>query len=339
MESKTEEELSGLERAAVLLLSLGEDAAAEVMKHLAPREVQRLGAAMAKLRKVSPTEAHEVIRSFREQIELQTTLGLGANEFLKGALTKALGGDRAAALVERILHGGESNGLENLKWLEPRAIAELIKLEHPQVIALVLSYLDADQAGEVLQFLPQRTAGEALLRLAALDSLQPNALKELNDALEELLSGEQQSVQVSAMGGPKVAAEILNRLDTSLANAILELLRTQDEELANKVQEQMFVFDDLINVDDRSIQVMLREISSETLILALKGANAQLREKFLRNMSKRAAEMLRDDMEAKGPVRLSEVEAAQKEILQIATRLEAAGQIQLGGGGAEALVG
>lgn len=270
---------------------------------------------------------------------MQTTLGLGANEFLKGALTKALGGDRAAALIERILHGGESNGLENLKWLEPRAIAELIKLEHPQVIALVLSYLDADQAGEVLQFLPQRTAGEALLRLAALDSLQPNALKELNDALEELLSGEQQSVQVSAMGGPKVAAEILNRLDTTLSNAILELLRTQDEELANKVQEQMFVFDDLINVDDRSIQVMLREISSETLILALKGANAQLREKFLRNMSKRAAEMLRDDMEAKGPVRLSEVEAAQKEILQIATRLEAAGQIQLGGGGAEALVG
>ena len=335
----SEEDLKGLDRAAVLLLSLGEDQAAEVMKHLAPREVQRLGVAMSRLGRVSTDQAHSVMREFRDNLERQTSLGLGADQFLRSALTKALGGDRANSLIERILHGGESTGLENLKWLEPRAIAELIKLEHPQVVALVLSYIDPDQASEVLNFLPERQASEAMLRLANLDGLQPSALRELNDALDELLSGDSQSVQVSAMGGPKVAADILNRLETSLSNGIMDHMRSQDEGLAGRVQEQMFVFDDLINVDDRSMQTMLREISSETLILALKGANAPLREKFLGNMSKRAAEMLRDDMEAKGPVRLAEVEAAQKEILQVATRLEAAGQIQLGGGGAEAMVG
>jgi flagellar motor switch protein FliG len=330
--------LKGLERAAVLLLSLGEDQAAEVMKHLAPREVQRLGLAMSKLGRVGTDQAHDVMREFRDKLEKNTSLGMGADQFLRGALTKALGGERANSLIERILHGGDSTGLENLKWLEPRAVAELIKLEHPQVVALVLSYIEPEQASEVLHFLPERQASEAVLRLANLDGLQPAALRELNEALDELLSGDSQSVQVSATGGPKVAAEILNRLDTSLSNNIMEHMRSQDEGLATKVQEQMFVFDDLINIDDRSMQTMLREISSETLILALKGSNAGLKEKFLGNMSKRAGEMLRDDMEAKGPVRLTEVEAAQKEILLIATRLESAGQIQLGGGGAEALV-
>lgn len=332
-------DIKGLDRAAVLLLSLGEDQAAEVMKHLAPREVQRLGVAMSKLGRVSAGQAHDVMREFRDRLEQQTALGLGADQFLRSALTKALGGDRANSLIERILHGGDSSGLENLKWLEPRAVAELIKLEHPQVIALVLSYIEPEQASEVLHFLPERQASEAVLRLANLDGLQPAALRELNEALDELLSGDSQSVQVTATGGPKVAADILNRLETSLSNGIMDHMRSQDEALAGKVQEQMFVFDDLVNVDDRSMQTMLREISSEVLILALKGANPGLREKFLGNMSKRAAEMLRDDMEAKGPVKLSEVEGAQKEILQIASRLEAAGQIQLGSGGGEALVG
>ena len=332
-------DFSGLDRAAVLLLSLGEDQAAEIMRHLGPREVQRLGVAMSKLSRVSADQAHAVMREFRDKLEQQTALGLGANEFLRGALTKALGGERANSLIERILHGGESSGLENLKWLEPRAIAELIKLEHPQVVALVLANIEPEQAGEVLHFLTERQAGEAMLRLAALDGLQPGALRELNEVLEEQLSGDSQSVQVSAVGGPKVTAEILNRVETALSSSIMEHLRSQDEELATKVQDQMFVFDDLINVDDRSLQTMLREISSETLILALKGTNNALKEKFLSNMSKRASEMLRDDMEAKGPVKLTEVEGAQKEILQIASRLEAAGQIQLGSGGGEQLVG
>lgn len=332
-------DFSGLDRAAVLLLSLGEDQAAEIMRHLGPREVQRLGVAMSKLSRVSADQAHAVMREFREKIEQQTALGLGSNEFLRGALTKALGGERANSLIERILHGGESNGLENLKWLEPRAIAELIKLEHPQVVALVLASIEPEQAGEVLHFLTERQASEAMLRLAALDGLQPSALRELNEVLEEQLSGDSQSVQVSAVGGPKVTAEILNRVETALSSSIMEHLRSQDEELATKVQDQMFVFDDLINVDDRSLQTMMREISSETLILALKGTNNALKEKFLSNMSKRASEMLRDDMEAKGPVKLTEVEVAQKEILQIASRLEAAGQIQLGSGGGEQLVG
>ncbi|OZB73937.1 MAG: flagellar motor switch protein FliG, partial [Thiomonas sp. 14-64-326] len=262
-------DFSGLDRAAVLLLSLGEDQAAEIMRHLGPREVQRLGVAMSKLNRVSADQAHAVMREFREKIEQQTALGLGSNEFLRGALTKALGGERANSLIERILHGGESNGLENLKWLEPRAIAELIKLEHPQVVALVLANIEPEQAGEVLHFLTERQAGEAMLRLAALDGLQPSALRELNEVLEEQLSGDSQSVQVSSVGGPKVTAEILNRVETALSSSIMEHLRSQDEELATKVQDQMFVFDDLINVDDRSLQTMMREISSETLILAL----------------------------------------------------------------------
>ena len=334
-----EGDISGVERGAILLLSLGEDDAAAVMQHLSPREVQKLGAAMARMSRVSADQAHDVLKDFRQRLENQTVLGLGADQFVRTALTKALGQERANSLIERILHGGESSGLENLKWMEPRAVADLIKLEHPQVIALILAYIDAEQAGEVLQCLPQRTAAEAVLRLANLDSLQPGALKELNDMLEEQLAGDSHSIQVSSMGGPKTAANILNRMETGLANTILEDLRAQDEEIAGKIQDQMFVFEDLINVDDRSIQTLLREVSSETLLMALKGANPNLKEKFFNNMSKRAAEMLRDDLEAKGPVKLSDVEAAHKEILQTATRLEAAGQIQLGsGGGAEALV-
>ena len=331
-------DLNGIDRSAILLLSLGEDEAAEVMRHLGAREVQKLGAAMARMSHVSTDQAQTVLSDFRSRLERQTSLGVGSDQYIRAMLNKALGADKASTLIDRILHGGDSSGLENLKWMDARSIADLIKLEHPQVLAMILAYMEPEQAGEVIHHLPERLVSEAMMRLASLETVQPAAIRELNDILEEQLSGETQSLQVASLGGPKAAAEVLNRLETSLSGSILEKMRENDSELAEKVQEKMFVFDDLIKLDDRSLQVLLREIPSEGFVTALKGASPGLREKFFTNMSKRAAEMMRDDLEAKGPVRVSEVEAAQKSILQIATRLDAAGQISLGSGSSEAMV-
>lgn len=332
------QDLDGIDRSAILLLSLGEDEAAEVMRHLGPREVQKLGAAMARLSHVSTDQAQMVLADFRSRLERQTSLGVGSDQYIRAMLNKALGADKAGTLIERILHGGDTSGLENLKWMDARSIADLIKLEHPQVLAMILAYMEPEQAGEVIHHLPERLVSEAMMRLASLETVQPAAIRELNEILEEQLSGESQSLQVASLGGPKAAAEVLNRLETSLSGSILEKMRENDSELAEKVQEKMFVFDDLIKLDDRSLQVLLREVPSEGFVTALKGASPGLREKFFTNMSKRAAEMMRDDLEAKGPVRVSEVESAQKAILQIATRLDAAGQISLGGGSGEAMV-
>ena len=331
-------DLNGIDRSAILLLSLGEDEAAEVMRHLGPREVQKLGAAMARMSHVSTDQAQTVLSDFRSRLERQTSLGVGSDQYIRAMLNKALGADKASTLIDRILHGGDSSGLENLKWMDARSIADLIKLEHPQVLAMILAYMEPEQAGEVIHHLPERLVSEAMMRLASLETVQPAAIRELNDILEEQLSGETQSLQVASLGGPKAAAEVLNRLETSLSGSILEKMRENDSELAEKVQEKMFVFDDLIKLDDRSLQVLLREIPSEGFVTALKGASPGLREKFFANMSKRAAEMMRDDLDAKGPVRVSEVETAQKAILQIATRLDAAGQINLGNGSSEAMV-
>ena len=332
------QDLDGIDRSAILLLSLGEDEAAEVMRHLGPREVQKLGAAMARLSHVSTDQAQMVLADFRSRLERQTSLGVGSDQYIRAMLNKALGADKAGTLIDRILHGGDTSGLENLKWMDARSIADLIKLEHPQVLAMILAYMEPEQAGEVIHHLPERLVSEAMMRLASLETVQPAAIRELNEILEEQLSGESQSLQVASLGGPKAAAEVLNRLETSLPGSILEKMRENDSELAEKVQEKMFVFDDLIKLDDRSLQVLLREVPSEGFVTALKGASPGLREKFFTNMSKRAAEMMRDDLEAKGPVRVSEVESAQKAILQIATRLDAAGQISLGGGSGEAMV-
>ncbi|MHB1280879.1 MAG: flagellar motor switch protein FliG [Acidithiobacillus sp.] len=331
-------DLNGIDRSAILLLSLGEDEAAEVMRHLGPREVQKLGAAMARMSHVSTDQAQTVLADFRLRLERQTSLGVGSDQYIRSMLTKALGADKAGTLIDRILHGGDANGLENLKWMDARSIADLIKLEHPQVLAMILAYMEPEQAGEVIHYLPERLVGEAMMRLASLETVQPAAIRELNEILEEQLSGESQSLQVASLGGLKAAADVLNRLETSLSTSILDKMRENDGELAEKVQEKMFVFDDLIKLDDRSLQVLLREIPSEGFVSALKGASPALREKFFANMSKRAAEMMRDDLEAKGPVRVSEVETAQKAILQIATRLDAAGQISLGAGNSEAML-
>ena len=243
--------------------------------------------------------------------------------------------DKAGSVIDRILMGHDSKGLETLKWMEPRSVAELIRLEHPQIIAIILSYLEADNSAEIFTALPENMQTDIMMRISTLDGVQPSALNELDEMLEKQFAGGSDSLKSSGMGGLKTAANMLNFVDTTAENRLMEGIKEVDEELGQSIQDLMFVFDNLADVEDRGIQSLLREISSENLIVALKGADSVVSEKILKNMSKRAAEMLRDDLEAKGPVRLSEVEAAQKEILSIARRMAESGEISLGGSGDE----
>jgi len=326
----------GITKSAMLLLTIGEDEAAEVLKHLGPREVQKLGAAMAALKSVPRSQVEAVVDEFYEQTQLGTPV-TADEEYIRGMLTKALGDDRAANLISRILQGGDTAGIESLKWMDAPTVAELIKNEHPQIIATILVHLEFDHGGEILKHFTERLRNDVLLRIATLDGVQPTALQELNDALTRILSGSA-NIKKTAMGGVRTAAEILNFVGTAHETAIIDNVREYDPDLAQKIIDEMFVFDNLIDVDDRGIQLLLREIQSESLILALKGANEAMREKVFKNMSQRAAEMLREDLESKGPVRLSEVEREQKEILKIARRLADEGQIQLGGKGEDEYV-
>ncbi|WP_430733423.1 flagellar motor switch protein FliG [Ectothiorhodospira lacustris] len=329
--------MSGPDRAAVFLMSLGEESAAQVLKHMGPKEVQRIGTAMASLTNVSKKEVGEVLDDFIAVVEEQTALGMGSDEYIRSVLTSALGKDKADGVIDRILLGRNSKGLESLKWMDPRAVAEVIRLEHPQIIAIVLSYLDPDHAAAVLSFLPDRTQPDILMRIATLDGVQPAALMELDDILERQFAGNM-NVKSSSVGGVKSAASILNFMDSAKEGMIMDKVRDLDEGLGQKIQDLMFVFSNLVDVDDRGIQSLLREVSTDSLVLALKGADDAVKDKILRNMSKRAAEMLQDDLEAKGPVRLSEVEVAQKEILSIARRMAESGEIVLGNKGSEQMV-
>ncbi|MCA1804810.1 MAG: flagellar motor switch protein FliG [Xanthomonadaceae bacterium] len=329
--------MNGTERAAVLLLSLGESQASEVLKHMGPKEVQRIGSAMAMLKNVSRDSVNHVLENFVETVQQQTALGVGTEEYLRKVMIQALGEDKASGLMDRIMMGSSTKGLEALKWMDARAVAELIRLEHPQIQAIVLSYLDADHAAEVLSFFSERVRPDVLLRIATLESIQPQAIKELDEIMERQFSGNQ-NVQSSTVGGVKAAANILNFVDTAIEGEVMEMIKDVDAELGQQIQDLMFVFDNLIEVDDRGMQQLLREVSSDTLILALKGADETMREKIFSNMSKRAAEIMRDDLENKGPVRLSEVESAQKEILAIARRMADSGEIALGGKGGEQYV-
>jgi len=324
--------LSGAERAAVFLMSLGENEAAEVMKHLGPREVQQLGVAMSGMENVTRDKVNEVIGDFVHTVEEQTALGIGNTDYVRSVLVKALGEDRAGGIIDRILMGGNTRGLEQLKWLDPKTIAEMIRLEHPQIIAIVLAYLDSDQAAQVLNFLPERNRHDIVMRVATLEGIQPAALKELDEIMERQFSGKQR-IKSSSIGGAQAAANMLNFLESSAESQIMEQISDIDNDLSDRIQDLMFVFEDLGEVDDRSVQMLLREIGTDVLVMALKGADESVKEKFFRNVSKRAGEMLRDDLEAKGPVRVSEVEGAQKEILAVARRMADEGQIALGGGG------
>ncbi len=329
---KPKVKLRYVDQAAILLMSLGEADAAEILKHMGPKEVQRIGAAMTQLQNVQQAEVQSVLTNFLDEVRTLTGLGVGADNYIRKMLVTALGEDKANSLIDRILIGGNTTGLDTLKWMEARSVADIIRNEHPQIQAIVIAYLDSDQSAEILGYFPEKVRLDIMMRVASLDTVQPSALQELNDILEKQFSGNAAS-QTKAMGGYKVAAEIMNNLDGSVEAELMEGIKEIDEDLGNKIQDLMFVFENLKEVDDRGIQALLREVSSDVLVVALKGADDELKEKIFKNMSKRAAELLRDDLETKPPMRLADVEAAQKEILITARRMADAGEIMLGGGG------
>ncbi|MEH8021288.1 flagellar motor switch protein FliG [Rheinheimera metallidurans] len=329
--------LDGVEKAAILLLSLSEEDAAQILKHLEPKQVQKVGLAMAQMTDLNQAKISAVHRLFIEQIQNFSTIGFQSEEFIKRALTAALGEEKAANLIDQIVMGGGAKGLDSLKWMDSKQVANIIRNEHPQIQTIVLSYLEPEQSAEILSQFPEKVRLDLTMRIANLEEVQPAALQELNEIMEKQFAG-QAGTQTAKMGGLKAAADILNYMDTNLEGQLMDSIREHDEEMAQQIQDLMFVFENLIDVDDRGIQVLLREIQQDVLMKALKGTDENLKEKIFKNMSKRAAELLQDDLEAMGPVRVSDVEAAQKEILSTARRLSDAGEIMLGSGGGDDFV-
>jgi len=327
----------GLTDSAILLLSLGEEEAAEVFKHLGAKEAQKIGHTMTRLGAITKDKMQEVLGRFHARAEQETSIGTDADGYVRSVLTKALGDDKGTLLLDRILQGGDASGIESLKWMDPASVAELIRNEHPQIVASILIHLESDHAAGILRHLTDRVRNDVLLRIATLDGIQPTALRELNDVLAKMLAGSD-NLKKSALGGVSAAANILNYLGTSVEADVLDAVREHDEELAQKIVDQMFVFENLLEIDDRGIQALLREVQADTLIVALRGANEALLEKIMKNMSTRAADLLRDDLDAKGPVRVSDVEAQQKEILKIARRMADDGTIMLGNKGDEQFI-
>ena len=316
-------------------MSLNEQDAASIIRHLDPKQVQRVGGTMASMKNLNQDKVSSVHRLFLEEIQKYTSIGMGSEDFVRNALVAALGEDKANNLVDQILMGSGSRGLDSLKWMDPRQVASIILNEHPQIQTIVLSYLEPEQSAEILSQFPERVRLDLMMRIANLEEVQPAALHELNDIMEKQFAG-QAGAQAAKMGGLKAAAEIMNYLDNNVEGLLMDQIRENDEETATQIQDLMFVFDTLIEVDDRGIQILLRDVPQELLQKALKGADDMLRDKFYNNMSKRAGEMLQEDLEAMGPIRVADVEAAQKEILSIARRLSDLGEVVLtGNGGAD----
>lgn len=327
----------GLQDAAILMMSLGEAEASEVFKHLSPKEVQRLGEAIAKTKTISRDRVDDVIERFTGVAAAQSLLVSDSGDYVRNVLKLALGDDKATLLIDRILQGGDVSGIESLKWMEPSSVAELLRNEHPQIVAAILVHLDFDQAADVLKFFVERQRNEVMLRVATMEGIQPNALKDLNEVLFKVLAGGDK-VRKASLGGIKTAAEMINLMGAAIEGTVIESIRNHDPDLAQKIVDKMFVFDDVLKLDDKAIQMILKEVASDALIVALKGAQPELKEKFLANMSTRAAETLREDLESRGPMRLSEVEAQQKEILKTIRRLADEGTIVIGGGGDDAMI-
>lgn len=324
--------MNGTQRAALLLLSLGEKEAGEVLKFMGAREVQRLGAAMATLGNVTREQADSVLDGFITEVEDQTAFGVGTQDYVRKVLSNAFGAAKANAFVDRILVGQDAKGLDALKWMSSREVAEIIDGEHPQIIAIVIAYLDSEQAAEVVELLPEDQRSEVIMRIARLSDVQQSALAEIESLIANK-SADATTSNAAKVGGSKVAANIINSLETARGEAILDSISARNEQLSDSIREMMFVFDTLLKVDDRGMQALLREVSNDLLVVALKGCDPAVRDKILSNMSKRASTLLREDMEARGPIKLSEVEQAQKEIIEIARRLAESGDIALGGGG------
>ena len=327
----------GVQNAAIFLMSLGEEEAAEVFKHLSPKEVQKLGETIARTRGITHEKVEDVILKFTGEAKSQSLLVTDTDNYVRSVLKRALGDDKASLLIDRILQGGDVSGIESLKWMDPLSVAELLRNEHPQILAAILVHLDFDQTAGVLKNFTERTRNEVMLRIATLEGIQPTALKDLNEVLYKVLAGGDK-IRKTSLGGVKTAAEIINLMGSAVETGVIESIREHDPDLAQKIMDKMFTFEDLLKLDDKSVQMVLKEVASETLVLSLKGASQELRDKVLANMSSRAADSMREDLESRGPVRLSEVEAQQKEILKIVRRLTDEGQIVIGGGGDDAMV-
>lgn len=327
----------GIRKSAVLLMSLGEEHAASVLKLLPQSAVQTLGEAMANLSQVKRSEVNEVLEEFHIETEQYSALHLGSGSYLRAVLNNALGTDRAADVLDTIFQADESaSGIDRLNQLEATEVVELIRDEHPQIITTLLVHMERGKAADVLAQLPERVRHDAILRVATFGGVQPAALKELTDVLGDMLGG--QGVKRSRLGGVRAAAEIVNMMGSAQEESVIKHVREHDEVLAQKMIDEMFLFENLLDLEDRGIQLLLKEVESESLTIALKGAPKELLEKFLKNMSNRAAEMLREDIEVRGPVRVSQVEAEQKSILLIVRRLADSGEIVLGGQGNDAYV-
>jgi flagellar motor switch protein FliG len=327
----------GLEKAAILLMTLGEEEAAEVFKHLAPKEVQRLGETIARMKSVTRDRVDAVMDNFQQVANSEHMLVADSNEYVKAVLRRALGEDKANLLIDRILQGSDVTGIESLKWMDPTSVAELLRNEHPQIVAAILVHLEFDQAAEVLKLFTERQRNEVMVRIATLDGIQPTALRDLNEVMSKVLAGGDRS-RKSTLGGVKTAAEIINMMGSAVETSVLDYVREADNDLAQKIMDNMFTFDDVEKIDDKGIQALMKEVQSESLVIALKGATPALRDKIFKNMSTRAAETLKEDLDSRGPVRLSDVEAEQKEMLKIVRRLVDEGQIVLAGGGDEQFV-
>ncbi|QJQ99865.1 flagellar motor switch protein FliG [Halomonas sp. PGE1] len=323
--------ISGARRSAILLLALDEDNAAEVFKYLSAKEIQLISAEMARLDQVSHDEMRQVLADFHAETEEFIALNLNSSDHIRSVLTKALGSERASSLIEDVLESsGASSGIDALNLMEASMVAELIRDEHPQIIATVLIHLERHQAADVLELFDDKLRNDVVLRIATFSGVQPAALQELTEVLSGMLDG--QNLKRSKMGGVRTAAEILNLMNSSQEEAVIETVRAHSEDLAQKIIDEMFLFENLMDLDDRSIQLVLKEIDTNSLVVALKGAPEALTDRFLRNMSQRAADLVREDMEARGPIRISQVEAEQKAILQIVRRLADSGEIVLTGG-------
>jgi flagellar motor switch protein FliG len=326
-------QIKGTERAAILLMTLGEQTAASVLRHMGIEEVQKLGLAMAGLADVPRERVTDVLGQMLVAVQAKTPIGIGTNDYLKKVMTDSLGERRAGALLGRIFKGRESTGIDALKWMEPKAVSEIVKNEHPQIIATILAHLPSQQAADVLKELEAPTQADIAMRMARLDEVPETALQEL-DGIVERQAKEATTIKTAKLGGVKAAADMINLLG-NVQGTMIEAIKKEDPELSEAIKDALFVFDNLLDIDDRGMQAVLREVQADSLAIALKGADEEIAEKVFKNMSKRAAEILRDDIASKGPVRLSEVEQAQKEILAVVLRLSEEGTITLAGGGDE----
>ncbi len=323
-------ELNGIEKAAILLMVLGEEDASQVLKHMSPEELQQLGQAMTSINDITQKEIYEVMMEFVGETNTATPLDIGAYDYLKSVLKNALGNNKAKNILSRIMLGPDAKGIEVLKWMNADTISDFIKDEHPQIIATLLTQLEGELAGKVLEDLDPAVRSSVIERIALMEDVNSDALKELDELIEDYFKKDKPD-KVPSVGGPSIAANILNNVKVDIESSVMEAINSRDKELGDKIKGLMFVFDNLLDIDDRGMQTILRESPQDKLVLALKGASNDVREKIFKNMSKRAAEMLRDDLESAGPAKLSEVEDAQKEILEVALRLGEEGKIMLGG--------